>query len=108
MFGIGLPELILILIVALLVVGPKKLPDLARSVGRVLRDVKSMTEDVKQSFTGDLDPEEKPDKDGQETVSDPVDGPEVQKKDDAATDPASGHQSPGKEDSDPYGGDLKG
>lgn len=97
MFGIGLPELILILIVALLVVGPKKLPDLARSLGRALHDVKSMTEDVKQSFVGDLDGEANPGKE-----------PEVQKKDDAATGPGTGHQSPGKEHSDPYGGDLRG
>jgi Tat protein translocase TatB subunit len=108
MFGIGLPELILILIVALLVVGPKKLPDLARSLGRALHDVKSMTEDVKQSFVGDLDLEANPDKDGQKTVRGPGEEPEFQKKDDAATDPGTGHQPPGKEHSDPYGGDLRG
>ena len=36
MFGIGMPELIVIFIVALLVFGPKKLPELGKSLGRGL------------------------------------------------------------------------
>jgi len=36
MFGIGLPELILIMAVALIVVGPEKLPDLARGLAKQL------------------------------------------------------------------------
>ena len=34
MFGIGMQELLVILVIALIVVGPKKLPDLAKSLGR--------------------------------------------------------------------------
>ena len=38
MFGIGIPEFILILIVGLIVFGPSKLPEIGRSVGKCLRE----------------------------------------------------------------------
>lgn len=50
MFNIGLPELILILIVALVFVGPDKLPDVARSLGRLLGQVKGALDDVKETI----------------------------------------------------------
>ena len=46
MFGIGPTELIVILVIALLVLGPKRLPELARSLGRGLAEFRRATSDV--------------------------------------------------------------
>ncbi len=55
MFGIGMPELLLLLAIALIVLGPNKLPDLAKSLGRAMREFKKATSEFKESIQIDED-----------------------------------------------------
>ena len=56
MFGIGLPEMILIMALALIVVGPDKLPDLARSVAKGLMELKKTAEGLKETIAAEGNP----------------------------------------------------
>ncbi len=61
MFNIGPLELMIILIIALLVVGPKRLPEVGRSIGRGLREFRKAQDEVRQTLQFDLEDEpEKP------------------------------------------------
>ena len=55
MFGIGMPELLLLLAIALIIIGPKKLPDLAKSLGRAMREFKKATNEFKETIQIDED-----------------------------------------------------
>ena len=55
MFGIGFNEIILILLIALIVIGPKKLPDIAKALGKGYREFRKAFEDVKEEFNIDDD-----------------------------------------------------
>jgi len=53
MFGIGLPELIVIMAVALIVVGPEKLPDLAKTIAKQVLELKKAAGSLKESLAED-------------------------------------------------------
>jgi TatA/E family protein of Tat protein translocase len=55
-FGIGAQELIVILVVALIVFGPKRLPELARSLGRGLAEFRRASSDLRQSLSSEPEP----------------------------------------------------
>jgi len=55
MFGIGLPELIFIMVIALIVIGPSKLPDLARALGKGMAEFRKATQEIKESLDLDED-----------------------------------------------------
>ena len=50
MFGIGAPELVIILVVALVVLGPKRLPELARGLGRTLGEFRRATSGITEEL----------------------------------------------------------
>ncbi|ADH86387.1 twin-arginine translocase TatA/TatE family subunit [Desulfurivibrio alkaliphilus] len=58
MFGIGLPELLIILAVALIVVGPDKLPEMAKSIARGVLELKKAVQELQENVeqeVGDVD-----------------------------------------------------
>ncbi len=57
MFGIGLPELMVIALVAVVVFGPERLPDLARQAGRFVRQVRNLAQSAQSQLREELGPE---------------------------------------------------
>jgi len=53
MFGLGMPEILLILAIALIVIGPQKLPELAKTLGRAMGEFKRSAQDLKRSIDMD-------------------------------------------------------
>jgi len=54
MFGIGLPELVVILAVALIVLGPQRLPEVARMLGRAYGQLRRASEEFQNTIRQDL------------------------------------------------------
>lgn len=60
-FGIGLPEMALIMVIALLVFGPKKLPEIGRSMGKAIRGFQDASKEFENEFKREAERIEKPD-----------------------------------------------
>src|SRR6056297_2826460 len=58
MFGIGTTELMVIFIVAIIVIGPTKLPELAKTLGKAMGEFKRVSNDVKSTIETEMDHEE--------------------------------------------------
>ena len=54
MFGLGFGEIVIILVLALVLLGPQKLPEVAKQLGKGLRDFKRATDDLKGQFEREL------------------------------------------------------
>ncbi len=50
MFGVGIPELLVIMVIALIVIGPEKLPDIAKTLGKTFYEFKNVIDGVKTSM----------------------------------------------------------
>ena len=59
MFGLGIPELIVIFVIALVVFGPKKLPELGKSIGRAMAEFKKASEEFQESVRSEMKEVEK-------------------------------------------------
>ncbi len=62
MFGIGSTELLLILVVALLVLGPKSLPKLAQNIGKILGQFQRTSKEFQRTINAEIALEEEADK----------------------------------------------
>ena len=60
MFGLGVPELIFILMLALLIFGPKRLPEIGRTIGRGMSEFRKASNDLKRSINTELALDEPP------------------------------------------------
>jgi TatA/E family protein of Tat protein translocase len=93
MFGIGMQELAVIFVVALLIFGPKRLPELARTLGKGMAEFRKASNELRRSFSLEMD--NPPPKAGHEAVHnrEPIAKPD-QLVDDTTPNPsvdASGH-----------------
>jgi sec-independent protein translocase protein TatB len=60
MFGLGTGEILIILVLALILLGPQKLPEAAKSIGKGLRQISRATEDVKRQMQVAMYEEDRP------------------------------------------------
>jgi sec-independent protein translocase protein TatB len=60
MFGLGFGEILIILVLALILLGPARLPEVAKQLGKGLRDFRKATDDLKGQFEREMYAEDRP------------------------------------------------
>ncbi len=60
MFGIGMPELLVIFVVALVVLGPKRLPEVARSLGKAMAEFRRQSSDIMEELQHQMRVDDEP------------------------------------------------
>lgn len=117
MFGIGMWELLIVFVVALLIFGPKRLPDLARTLGKGLAEFRRASYDLRHSFNLDAEPPPPRKQEGPDPRSieaDPgkpdqaVDGEDPAHPTEGAPEPAPVSSASAPSDEDPDGGEEAG
>jgi sec-independent protein translocase protein TatA len=101
MFGsIGMPELIIILVIALIIFGPRKLPELGRSLGRSINEFKKASNELRSTLEEEIRIEEQHDKAATATPATPpaatptpVDATTVSRTAPTTTEPGTGTHS---------------
>lgn len=58
MFGIGTSEILVILLIAIIILGPKEIPKIARTLGRTIREFQRVTDELKHTIDSEIDLDE--------------------------------------------------
>ena len=72
MFGIGIHEILMILVVGLVVLGPKKMSDMARALGGAVREFRRVSNEITSEVKLDPEPEKKPEAETAEVKQEPA------------------------------------
>ncbi len=96
-------EILVVSVLGLIVFGPDKLPEIARTVGAFMRQLRSMADDVKQEFSDGLDVADEPDDEELAAISEEDDGadPGESEKDAPEAEPGSEESSNGRREPPP-------